>query len=742
MSAREFNRREFGAGLAGILVAFSMAPSLSPAAETGRGLPGMLAANRRLDAWLRIDPLGTVTVYTGRVELGQGNITALAQIVAEELDVALERVRMIPVDTMRSPNEGTTAGSNSIEAGGAALRAAAAEARAIVLKRAGERLMAPADTLIVNDGIIIARNAPGRISYWELAGEISLQQDATGSVAPKPPAEHKLVGTAAQRLDIPGKVAGEPMYVHDMRLPGMVFGRVVRPPSPNAQLMSVDQASVAAMPGVIRVVRDGRFLGVVAEREEQAIAAREALAKAARWQMPSDLPDPARVHEHLKGLKGIETETVNEKIGPAPAPVKTHAATYRKPYLAHASIGPSCAVAGLVDNVWTVWSHTQGPYPLRGDLAKVARVPVERVRVIHSQGAGCYGHNGADDVALDALLMSVATQGRIIKVQWMRDDEFGWEPFGSAMEMSVRAGLDADGAVVDWQYDVWTCPHNMRPGNPRGMNLLAAGHLAMPFARPKPVEAALPGGGGDRNAVPCYEFPKQAIVDHFITEMPLRTSALRTLGGFGNVFAHESFMDELAHLAGADPVEFRLKHLKDERGRAVVEAAAKKAGWQKGALSDGIRGRGVAYSRYETIKAYVAVVVDVAVDRASGQVKVERVTAAVDSGQIINTDGLTNQIEGGIIQGVSWTLKEAVKFDRQKITTRDWASYPILTFSEVPAVDVVLIDRPEQRSLGSGEASQGPTPAAIANAIFHATGARLRDLPFTPDRVKAAIQRG
>jgi CO/xanthine dehydrogenase Mo-binding subunit len=741
MNAREMNRREFGASLAGVVIAFSMAPAVSLAAEGGRGMPAMLANNRRLDAWLRIDPVGTVTVYTGRVELGQGNTTALAQIVADELDVTLERVRMIPVDTMRSPNEGTTAGSNSIEAGGAALRAASAEARAIVLKRAGERLSAPADTLIVNDGIVTAREAAGRISYWELAGEISLRQDATGTATPKPASAHKVVGTAAQRIDIPGKVAGEPMYVHDMRLPGMVFGRVVRPPSNNSQLVSVDEAKIAAMPGVIQVVRNGRFLAVVAEREEQAIDARDALVSATRWRVPPDLPDPARVHEHLKGLAN-DTQTVNEKSGSAGAAVKTHTATYRKPYLAHASIGPSCAVAGLVDNVWTVWSHTQGPYPLRGDLAKVTGLPVDRVRVIHAQGAGCYGHNGADDVALDALLMSVATQGRIVKVQWMRDDEFGWEPFGSAMEMSVRGSLDANGAITDWQYDVWTCPHNMRPGNPNGMNLLAAGHLAMPFARPKPVEAALPAGGGDRNAVPCYEFPNQKIVDHFITDMPLRTSALRTLGGFGNVFAHESFMDELAHLAGADPVAFRLKHLADERGRAVLEAAAKKAGWQEGARSDGVHGRGVAYSRYETIKAYVAVVVDVTVDRSSGAVKVDRVTAAVDAGQMINTDGITNQIEGGIIQGTSWTLKEQVKFDRETIKTRDWATYPILSFPEVPAVDVVLLDRPEQRSLGAGEASQGPTPAAIANAIFHATGARLRELPFTPERVKAAIQQG
>ena len=739
MSARKITRRDFSHGLAGVVIAFSMAPALSRAAQTGPGLPAMLSANRRLDAWLSIDPVGTVTVYTGRVELGQGNLTALAQIVADELDVAFERVRMIPVDTMRSPNEGQTAGSNSIEAGGAALRAAASQARAIVLKRAAERLSAPPESLIVNDGIVIARDAPGRISYWELASEISLRQEATGSAPAKPASAHKLVGTPARRIDIPAKVMGEPAFVHDMRLPGMVYGRVVRPPSDRAQLVSVDDAAVAAMPGVIRVVRDGRFLAVIAEREELAIAAREALSRAARWQVPSVLPDPARLHESLKTIPGIDTETVNEKRGAAGAVAKMHVATYTKPFIAHASLGPSCAVAGLVDNVWTVWSHTQGPYPLRGDLAKVTRIPPERLRVIHSQGAGCYGHNGADDVALDALLMSIATQGRIVKVQWMRDDEFGWEPLGSAMSMSVRGGLDAAGRIVDWHYDVWTGPHNMRPGNASGVNMLASAHLATPFARARPVEAALPAGGGDRNAVPCYEFPNQTIVDHFITEMPIRTSALRTLGGFGNVFAHESFIDELAHLAGADPVAFRLKHLSDPRARAVLEAAAMKAGWREGASSDGVRGRGVAFSRYETIKAYVAMIADVAVDRTTGQIKVERVTAAADAGQIINPDGLTNQIEGGIIQGVSWTLKEEVKFDRQRILTRDWRSYPILTFSEVPSVDVVLLDRPDERSLGAGEASQGPTPAAIANAIFAATGVRLRDLPFTPERFKSAI---
>jgi len=733
-------RREFGAGLGGLVIAFSMAPRMAAAAEAAARLPGMLQANRRLDSWLRVDPVGTVTVFTGRVELGQGATTALAQIVAEELDITIERVQMIPVDTSHSPNEGVTAGSNSIEAGGAALRAAAAEARAIQIEHAAKHLSVPADQVIVDDGLLFTKTG-ANTSYWELAAEMPFAREATGSAAPKPAKDHRVVGQPVQRLDIPDKVMGRPIFIQDMRLPGMLHGRVVRPPSYDAVLTRLDEESVRKMPGVIGVVRNGRFLGVVAEREEQAIAARAALAKAAVWRVPQSLPDPASVHAYLKNLPTIDTKTVNEKTGAASAAVKTLEATYTKPYLAHASIGPACAAAGSIDEMLTVWSHTQGPYPLRADLAKAIAVAPEKVRVIHTQGAGCYGHNGADDAALDAALLSLGVNGRLVKLQWMRDDEFGWEPFGSAMTMAAQAGLSADGTIVDWQYEVWSCTHNMRPGNPNGVNLLASWHVAKPFERAMPAELGLPAGGGDRNAVPTYDFPNQKIVDHFIPDMPLRVSALRTLGGFGNVFASESFMDELADAAGADPVAFRLNHLKDERGRAVLRAAAEKAGWKQGEKSDGVRGRGVAFSRYETTKTYVALVADVTVDRASGQVRVMRVTAAADAGQTINPDGLKNQIEGGIIQGTSWTLKERVAFDKERILSRDWVGYPILTFAEVPAVDVVLIDRPELPPLGAGEASQGPISAAIANAIYHATGARLRDLPLTPDRVKAAIAR-
>jgi nicotinate dehydrogenase subunit B len=735
------SRREFGAGLTGIVIAFNMTPLSAFAQTPAARLPGALNATRRLDAWLSVDPVGTVTVYTGRVELGQGNVTALAQIVAEELDIEFDRIRMIPVDTARSPNEGVTAGSNSIEAGGAALRAAASEAFSILRAKAAERLGVKVDQLLVSDGTINVKGGQKKTSYWELAADEPLAREAAGSVPVKRPSEHRLVGKSMQRLDIPGKALGHQAFVHDMRMPGMLFGRVARPPSYGAALESLDEASVRRMPGVVSVVRNGRFLGVVAEREEQAIAARVALLRSAKWNAPAELPDPASVHEHLKGLPGIDTKTVNEKTSAAAGAAKQIAATYTKPYIAHAAIGPSCAVAGRIDGMLTVWSHTQGPYPLRADLAKATGLPPEQIRVIHAQGAGCYGHNGADDAALDAALLSLGTGGRIVKLQWMRDDEFGWEPFGSAMSMAARAGLAADGTVVGWQYDVWSCTHNMRPGNRSGVNLLAAWHLGMPMQRATPAEAPLPAGGGDRNAVPTYDFANQKIVDHFIPDMPLRVSALRTLGAFGNVFALESFMDECAEAAGADPVEFRLRHLKDERARAVLQTAADKAGWKPGAKGEDGRGRGVAFSRYETTKSYVAMIADVTVNRATGAVKVERVTAAVDSGQIINPDGLTNQIEGGIVQGTSWTLKEQVKFDKERILSRDWLDYPILTFLEAPAVEIVLLDRPEAPSLGAGEASQGPISAAIANAIRHATGARLRDLPFTPDKVKASVAR-
>jgi nicotinate dehydrogenase subunit B len=740
MNAPTFTRRGVNKGLGAILVAFTLDPktALAQQAQPAR-LPGSLQTNRMLDAWLRINADGTATVFTGKVELGQGIVTALAQIAAEELDLPLARVQMISGDTGRTPNEGQTAGSQSVENSGTALRMAAAEARALLIEQAAKRLGTGAETLKVADGVISAPDGR-KVAYGAIAGEVDLRREATAKVAPKPAAAHKIVGKSIARFDIPAKVTGGAAFVQDIRLPDMLHGRVVRPLRYGSKLDGVDEAKAKALPGVVAVVREGSFLGVIAQREEQAIKARKVLAESARWSGGPDLPDANRIYAHLKSLPSKDTVIgVKETPVLAAASTRTLQATYTKPYLAHASIGPSCALAEFKDGKMTVWTHSQGVFPLRGELARALKMQPAAVRCIHAEGSGCYGHNGADDVALDAALLARAVPGRPVRLQWMRDDEFAWEPYGAAMVMQAKASLGADGRIADWQYELWSNAHSTRPGSGDGTNVLAAWYLAEPLQMAPPGDPPQPAGGGDRNAIPLYEFPNQRVVKHFIPEMPIRVSALRTLGGYANVFASESFMDELAVAGMQDPVAFRLAHLKDERAKAVIEAAARKAGWNANEKGDGRRGRGIGFSKYKNLACYVAVVVEVEIDRATGGVRVTRATAATDAGLIINPDGMINQIEGGIIQSASWTLREQVRFDKKGITSRDWDSYPILKMTEVPRVQVELINRPGERSLGIGEGSQGPTVAAIANAIAHATGKRLRDLPFTPDRVKAAL---
>jgi nicotinate dehydrogenase subunit B len=732
-------RRQFGKAAGALVLSFTLEPP--PLRAAPAKLPGSLDKNRMLDAWLRIDADGSATIFTGKVELGQGILTALAQIAAEELDLPFARVAMISGDTAQTPDEEYTSGSQSIEYGGTAVRLACAEARTLLLERAAARFGAPAADLTIAAGVIRTRDGRS-LGYGELAAELDLHREVTAQVAPNPASSHEIVGTSVVRRDIPAKVTGGAAYVQDLRLPGMVHGRVVRPPRYGAKLEAVDIGQARALPGVIAVVRDGSFLGVIAVREEQAIRARQALLESARWSGGEDLPDPDTLSAHLTSLPSQDA-VISSKLasaGIAATGISTLEATYTKPYIAHASIGPSCAVAAFEHGRLTLWTHSQGVFPLRRDLAKAVGLDQTAVRCIHREGSGCYGHNGADDVALDAALLARAVEGRPVRVQWMRDDEFAWEPYGPAMVMRAKAALSAEARVVDWNYEVWSNTHSTRPGqSDQGNNLLASWYMAQPQQPAPPRGIPQPAGGGDRNAIPLYEFPSQHVVNHFIAAMPLRVSALRTLGAYGNVFAVESFMDELAATAGADPIAFRLAHLKDDRARAVITAAARSARWSDGERGDGARGRGIGFAKYKNLSTYVAVIAEVEVDRGSGGIRVPRVFAAADAGQIINPDGLRNQIEGGIIQSTSWTLHEAVRFDRIAIRSRDWSTYPILTMPEVPAVQTELIDRPEERALGCGEASSGPTVAAIANAFAHATGKRIRDLPLDPSRVKAAL---
>lgn len=707
--------------------------SMAQAKDTpARKLPGSLESNRRLDRWLCINSDGTVTVTPGKVEIGQGILTALVQMVAEELDVDVSRIRLLPATTAFSPDEGITSGSRSIQDSGLALRHAAAEVRDLLLARAAQQLGVTLENLTVADGVISARSG-GSATYWELVTPDLLAREASFDVTAKLPAEHVVVGTSLSRVDIPGKITGRPSYIQDMALPGLLHGRITRPPGPRARLRSVDVKEVEQMPGVVAVVRDGSFLGVVAQREEQAIRAERRLARMTQWDAGAPLPDndPRR----LLTLPA-ETEIISEKGDAATAGTRQLTAEYTKPYIAHASLAPSCAIAQQDGDRLKIWTHSQGIYPLRGDLAQVLNMSEANIVITHAEGAGCYGHNAADDVTLDAALLARAVPGRPIRVQWMREDEFAWEPFGTAMMMRMNAALDEQGNIVNWSHELWSHAHSTRPGGRGGVNLLAAWHLEKPFPAAKPGNPPLPGGGSHRNAIPLYDFPNQKITNHLIRESPLRASALRSLGSHANAFAIECFIDELAEAAGADPVAFRLRYLKDARAQAVIEKAARMAQWQPNEPGDGECGCGIAFARYKNLAAYFAVVAEVRIEET---VRVTRMWAAVDVGQAINPDGVINQIEGGILQTVSWTLKERVDFDRVGVTTRTWDDYPILTFGEAPEVEVALINRPEAPPVGAGEGTQGPVSAAIANAIHNALGVRLRDMPFTRDRIVAAL---
>lgn len=707
-------------------------------AAPARKLPGSLETNRRLDRWLSINADGTVTLFTGKVEIGQGILTAVMQMTAEELDIDVKRLRLKAASTAFSPDEGITSGSRSIQESGLALRHVAAEVRDLLLARAAQKLGVTLESLTVSDGVVSARGG-GSVTYWELATPDLLTREAGFDVTAKLPQEHVIVGTSLERVDIPNKVTGKPSFVQDMQPEGMLHGRISRPPGPKATLKSIDLKEVEQMPGVVAVVRDGNFLGVVAKREEQAIRAERRLARIAQWNNGPDLPvnDP----RHLLTLQAqAETEVINTKGDPSTAGAKQFSAEYTKPYLAHASLAPSCALAQWGSGadsgkVW-IWTHSQGIYPLRGDMAQVLGLPESDIIITHAEGAGCYGHNAADDVTLDAVLLARAVPGKPVRVQWMREDEFAWEPFSSPMVVKLNASLDDKGNIVNWGHELWSHAHSTRPGGKGGVNLLAAWHLEKPLPAAKPGNPPLPGGGSHRNAVPLYDFPNQKVTNHLIRQSPLRTSALRALGGHANAYAIECFIDELAEAAGADPVEFRLRHLKDARAKAVIEKVAQMAKWQPNEKGDGERGRGIGFARYKNLAAYVAVIAEVHI---AEDVRVTKLWGAVDVGQAINPDGVINQIEGGMIQSASWTLKERVDFDKVGITTRNWLDYPILSFVEVPEIEVALINRPEAPPVGAGEGTQGPVSGAIGNAIYNAIGARLRDMPFTRDRIVAAL---
>lgn len=697
-------------------------------------LPVSLAANPRLSSWVKFTGEGRVAISPGKVEIGQGIVTALAQIAADELDVEIGRIEMIRASTAASPNEGVTSGSLSIQQSGRALRHVCAEVRQRFLAAASERLGVDASLLSVDDGTI---SGPGnvRTSYWELSGDVSLDHDVTAGAVAKSAVARSVAGHSIQRVDIPDKVFARPRFIHDCALPGLAHGRALRPDISGAKLIALEEVAARAVSGLIALVRDGSFVGVVADSEAAAEAALKALRKSATWSAGEPLPDENDLAGFLKS-QPVETTMIDTKAAATTKAAHTLRRQYTRSYIAHASIAPSCAMAQWDGDRVHVWTHSQGVYLLRADLAIVLRLPAENIVVEHMEGAGCYGHNAADDVALDAVLLAKAAGGRPVRVQWSRHDEMSHAPFGAAMAIEIEADLDADNEIVGWRHGIWSNGHAARPGRAAQPALLAVSEIANPYPRMISTNPpAANGGGGDRNSVPLYDLPAWTITSHRLLTMPVRTSALRTLGAQGNVFAIESLLDEIAALRGEDPIAFRLRYLSDERAKDVIRAAARRAAWKPERRS-GV-GHGVGFARYKNTGAYCAAIAEV---EGADDIRVKRLTLAVDVGEAINPDGVINQIEGGAIQATSWVLKERVRFDRTRITSTSWTDYPILTFSEVPAVDVEIIQRPEIEPVGAGEAALGPVTAAIANAVHDCLGVRVHDLPITRDKIIAAME--
>jgi len=701
-------------------------------AATAPALTGALAEHPALRQWVAFPAPGKVTIYTGKVEIGQGVLTAMLQLAAEELDVAVERIAIESGDTARTPNEGFTAGSQSMQFGGVAIRQACAEVRALFIAHLANKLSCKTNDLGVRDGSFLRNGAPTGQDYWSLAASVDLAARATGGVTRKPSSAYQTVGHNTARVDLPAKIFGQPAFIHDMVLDGMTHARVVRQPRRGATIETIDEAAIKrAARDPIEILRHGNFLAVFGNDEQAVEAAAVAADKAVIWKGVEPLNPQQQEAAWLR-----QRPSIDRSVG-APeqnASGTAYEASYSRGYLAHASMGPSCALAEFRDGHLTVWTHAQGVFPLRASLAQSLGLQPSQITVRHVQGPGCYGHNGADDVAADAAIIATRMPGKPIRVRWRREEEFTFEPFAPAQVVKVRAVVDGAGKPVDWTAEIWSGTHSARPGSG---NLLGA--EALPNPPPPMPHADVPdaaGGGATRNATPLYDIAAKRIVQHLIPETPVRTSALRGLGATPNVFAIECMIDELAERAGQDPVAYRLSILSDPRARAVIEHVAKMAAWAPGLPSGTGRGRGIGFARYKDRAAYSAVVVELEVDES---IRLVKMWCATDAGLVVNPDGAVNQLEGGMIQAASWVLKEQVRLDREGVISRDWDSYPVLRFSEVPEIEVELLQSDSDLPLGAGEASGGPTAAAIGNAVSHALGTRIRDLPLTRERIMATL---
>jgi CO/xanthine dehydrogenase Mo-binding subunit len=713
-----------------LVVAFSLVPRLTIANPGGATKP---VTPDLVDSYLAIGRDGRITVYSGKVDLGTGLRTALTQIVAEELDVPLDQVTLIQGDTLLTPDQGPSFGSLSIQNGGAQLRQAAATARRALLERAAVKFNTDASTLSIRDGVIVDPNRR-ELALGDLLDGRMLSLELDQNAPLKSPADFKLVGKPVRRLDIPDKVTARFTFMQDFKRPGMLHGRVIRPSGLGATLLSYDESSIRGIPGIVKVVRIENFLGVVAKSEWSAIKAARTLS--VKWSAWSGLPEQSQLWEHVRSTKILKDDVTSNRgdsqAALAAAPRKL-AATYDFAIHTHGSIGPSCAVAEFEGGKLTCWSASQATHNLRKQLAAMLGVADESVRCIYVDGAGCYGRNGHEDAAGDAVLLARAV-GQPVRVQWMRADEHGWDPKGPPTLLDLRAGLDAGGKISAWESELFI------PNGIAGfVALVGADHAGL-----NSLGQLSPGGVINDLAIP-YAIPNVKTTAHRLESTPFKPAWIRSPGRMQNSFANECFLDEIAAAIGADPLELRLQYLHDARGEELLERLATLSSWRQRPKPDRsgeiVTGLGLAYVKYELVRTYVGIVAEVQVDTKSGVVSAKRFYVAHDCGQIINPDGLRNQIEGNVVQTVSRVLKEEVKFDRSMVTSLDWGSYPILTFPEVPEVVMDLIDRPNEVPWGGGEPTAAVVPSAIANAVFDATGVRLRSVPFTPSKVKSALGR-
>ena len=717
------SRRDFLKTAGCLTIGFSLG-AVYPAGSTLplQELPGSLQRYPNIDAWLEVLANGSVRVFTGKLELGQGIRIAIAQVAAEELDLDIEKVSVSLAETGVTPNESYTAGSASIETSAMSVRYAAAAARQRLLQLAAPRLGSPVEELYMSEGLIHSKTGRRTLSFAEVLDGKKLDGEIKMPVPLKAKEAYRFSGKSVPRQDLSAMVNGGPIFVHDLHFPGMLHARIVRPPVYEAKLDNFSEKNVRSkVPELQQIVVNGSFLAVIARGEYAAMQAQKILAENTKWSFVKPLEGGKDLAAYLRQLP-VTSQNVQQK-GEMLTGAATVRASYFKPYIMHGASGPSCAVALYEKEQLHIWTHSQGVYPLRESLKDLLQLPAERIHIKGVPGAGCFGHNGADDVAAEAALLAMQVPGKHIRLQWSRQEEHGWEPYGSAMLMDAAAVLDGNGKISHWQYALWSDTHSTRPGG-KAENLLPARYLQKPFA----AGGSTYSGGASRNSEPYYNFPNLDIKAHSF-QGPLRVSALRSLGAFANIFAIESFMEELAVAAGKDAYTFRLMHLEDERAMAVLRKLQAMAPLKEGAKGNAI---GIAFARYKNTAAYAAVAAQVQVDQ--GMVRMQKMWAVVDAGEIINPDGIKNQTEGGMVQAASWTLREQVKYDAQ-IRSLDWFSYPVLPISEAPEVEVALIDRPTEEPLGAGEAVQGPAGAAIANAVYHATGIRVRDLPILPEKL-------